>query len=69
MYYYECIIMYKLCYWAFEDSGGGGNGGGGGGRGNEGMFAWSVQFKTQPFQLATQLLQKDLYMFICGLRH
>lgn len=43
--------------------------GGGGGRGNEGMFAWSVQFKTQPFQLATQLLQKDLYMFICGSRH
>ena len=42
---------------------------GGGGRGNEGMFAWSVQFKTQPFQLATQLLQKDLYMFICGSRH
>ena len=41
----------------------------GGGRGNEGMFAWSVQFKTQPFQLATQLLQKDLYMFICGSRH
>ena len=40
-----------------------------GGRGNEGMFAWSVQFKTQPFQLATQLLQKDLYMFICGSRH
>lgn len=42
---------------------------GGGGRGNEGIFAWSVQFKTQPFQLATQLLQKDLYMFICGSRH
>ena len=42
---------------------------GGGGRGNEGMFAWSVQFKTQPCQLATQLLQKDLYMFICGSRH
>ena len=42
---------------------------GGGGRGNEGMFAWSVQFKTQPFQLATQLLQKDLYMLICGSRH
>ena len=42
---------------------------GGGGRGNEGMFAWSVQFKTQPFQLATQLLQKDLYMFMCGSRH
>lgn len=41
----------------------------GGGRGNEGMFAWSVQFKTQPFQLATQLLQKDLYMLICGSRH
>ena len=39
------------------------------GRGNEGMFAWSVQFKTQPCQLATQLLQKDLYMFICGSRH
>lgn len=32
-FYYECIIMYKLCYWAFEDSGGGGNGGGGGGEG------------------------------------
>ena len=43
--------------------------GGGGGRGNEGMFAWCVQFKTQPFQLATQLLQKDLYMFMCGSRH
>ena len=42
---------------------------GGGGGGNEGMFAWSVRFKTQPFQLATQLLQKDLYMFICGSRH
>lgn len=40
-----------------------------GGRGNEGILAWSVQFKTQPFQLATQLLQKDLYMFICGSRH
>ena len=40
-----------------------------GGRGNEGMFAWSVQFKTQPCQLATQLLQKDLYMFICASRH
>ena len=40
-----------------------------GGRSNEGIFAWSVQFKTQPFQLATQLLQKDLYMFICGSRH
>lgn len=40
-----------------------------GGSGKEGMFAWSVQLKTQPFQLATQLLQKDLYMFICGSRH
>ena len=59
-------LLNKLCYWPFGDSGGGGNRGG---RGDEGMLAWDLQFKTKPFQLATQLVKKDLYMSICGSRH
>lgn len=62
MYYYECIIMYKLCYWAFEDSCGGGNGGGGGGGVMKVCLLGVCSLRHNPFNWLPSYYKKT---FIC----